>query len=104
MIHLILAGLISISVSPTVCNAPCSIRVTLKVEPAEDNERVILEIDGDNYSRVSDMDYSNGGPKTVQIWYKDLPGGDYEIRASLHKHDGKSWVAGSDKKNIKIAD
>jgi hypothetical protein len=103
MIGLILAGLITLTVKPAVCMAPCKLTVVIKVEPAKDNEKVIIEIEGDNYSRVSSIDYSNGGPKTAQITYPSVPGGVYEIRVSLHKHDGKSWVAGFDKKKVEVA-
>lgn len=90
---LILAGLIAISVSPKICNSPCDVVVVLKVEPASDNEKVIIEVEGEYYETVSFIDYSNGGPKTTRISYKRLPQGEYKIKASLHKHDGKSWVA-----------
>jgi hypothetical protein len=104
MLSLILAGVISLVVNPQVCMAPCNITVILRVEPAKDNEKVVLELEGEFYSRVSNLDYSNGGPKTTQITYPAVPGGDYEIRASLHKHDGKSWVAGVDKKKVEVRD
>lgn len=106
---LILAGLISLTVKPGVCQAPCDVVIVLKVEPAPDNEKVIVEfregegIDSITYTS-SDLDYSNGGPKTLQIKYPRIPAGTYEVRASLHKHDGKSWVAGMDKKKIEVRD
>ncbi len=95
MTWLVLAGLIALQVNPMVCQAPCTVTLVLRVEPAKDNEKVVLEVEGELYSRTTYIDFSNGGPKTQQISYKGLPGGDYTIRASLHKHDAKSWVADS---------
>ena len=103
MLHLLLAALIALAVRPGVCQAPCDIRLTLRVEQERDNAYVLLEIKGTNYSRTSYIDYSNGGPRTTEIWYKSLPAGEYEILATLHKHDGKSWVAGTAKSRITVS-
>lgn len=101
---LTLAGLIALLVNPTVCNAPCNVTITVKVEPAPDNAKVVIEfLDEDKTPyRISDLDYSNGGPKTLRITYPGVPGGAYDIVVSLHKHDGKSWVAGTDKKHVEV--
>lgn len=96
--YLILAGLISIAVNPGVCMEPCNTLVTLRVEPAKDNYMVVITVqapDSSYYSR-SDLDYSNGPPKTVQFYYKNIPAGGYTVSATLYKHDGKTWVAGRD--------
>jgi hypothetical protein len=104
---LILAGLISVTINPRICNAPCTVVLTLKVEPAKDNEKVTIEFvegEGADYIayRISDIDYSNGGPKTVQIKYPAVPAGNYWVKASLFKHDGKTWLADSDKKTLNV--
>ena len=100
MLYLILASLISVSVTPSVCLSPCNIRVILKVEPAKDNERVVLEVDGPDYYHRSDLDYTKYSVRTIQITYPNVPSGPYTVVATLYKHDGKSWVAGMDTKRV----
>ena len=104
MLYLILAGLISVTVSPRACFEPCNIRVTLKVEPAKDNERVVVEVYSTNlgYYHRSDMDYTNGQPKTIQITYPGLPAGNYVVKGVLYKHDTKTWKAGEDVQGLNV--
>lgn len=114
MLHLILATLVSVSVSPAVCFDPCTLTVTLRVEPSRDNEKVVLEIgeEGIEPYRKTDLNYTpwcneksecRYSPKTVQIRYPGVPAGNYNVTATLYKHDAKTWVAGSDKKKVTVA-
>lgn len=101
---LLVSQLISLSSLPTLCFEPCDVRVRLKVEPAEDNEKVILELESKDspYYRLSEMPYSKYQPKTVEIWYKAIPEGVYVLRATLVKHDAKTWEAGRDSVRIEV--
>ena len=103
MLNLILAGAISLLVNPQTCFAPCHISLVITVEADKANEKLIIELNSDDYQRVSNLDYSNGGPKKLQITYPDVPAGDYEVRVSIHRHDGKSWVAGVATKKVQVA-
>ena len=104
MLHLILAGLISLTLQPTTCMEPCKVSVVIRVEPAKNNQRVIVQVESEDspYYRRTDLDYSNGGPKIFELIYPDIPGGTYTVKVSLHKHDDKTWVAGTDSKTLKV--
>ena len=108
MLHLILAGLIAVQVAPVgrprdkSCFEPCSITVTVKVKEASDNNSVIIEVNSDNYYHRSDLDYTNGGPKTLRITYPNAPAGEYTVTVELKKHDGRDWIAGRDSRRLSI--
>ena len=95
MLYLILASVISLTINPKTCFEPCSFALVLKVEEAKGNEKVVIEVDGENYYHKSDLDYSNGGPKTLRLLYQEVPAGNYAITVTLHRRDGKTWVAGT---------
>jgi hypothetical protein len=95
---------ISFKLNARVCAAPCTIVMTLRVEKHEANYQVVLEAHSDlGYSRTSYIDYQNGGPVTTQIKYPDLPGGEYEFRASLFRHSAGTWLAGSAKQSALVS-
>lgn len=102
MTLLVLAAAISITVSRAVCLAPCDVVVTLRTEPAKNNQKVVLVMESDSYYRSSEMDANEWTPKTVQIVYKALPSGEYVIKVTLWKHDGATWIAGTDSKTINV--
>ena len=114
MLHLIFAGLVTVTVSPMVCHEPCQLIVRIKVEPARDNHVVVLQIDGESFSSSTQLNvapscYDKDGkevcnypPSTTQIRFPKVPGGDYVVAAVLIKHDGKTWEAGHDAKRVKV--
>ena len=104
LLLLLLANLISFTVSPTTCLAPCDLVLRVRVEPAPDNDKVAIQVEGEQFYRFTEIPYNNGGNKSFQVTYKGVPAGNYEIIVYLHKHDGKSWVAGIDKKIVKVVE
>lgn len=69
---------------PTVSFAPSTLKATITVEPNYLNRAVCLVLDSENY--VGDSCWELDGQyaaKTRTYWYKDLPAGEYEIRAVL---------------------
>ena len=96
---------ITISVAPSVCHSPCTFVVTLQVEKAADNEKVVivLEAEDSEYFRSSELPLNTQSPiRTVQIKYPKVPRGHYIIKATLYKHNGGSWIGGQDVKTIRI--
>ncbi len=94
--RVLLAALIVLRLNPTACIAPCEMVATVSVEPAADNEKLtlVLEAEDSDFGRVSEWPLNAQSPKTMQIRYSGIPKGAYLLTATLHKHDGKSWVAG----------
>lgn len=99
-----LLAAIVISITPQVCLAPCDIKVTARIEANPANNLLQMELEGPRYSQVSEIPLGENHRKTVEIWYRRVLGGNYVITARLIRHDGKSWVAGVDKKNVRVTD
>ena len=96
---------ITLSVTPSVCQEPCTLTATLQVEKATDNEKVVitLEAEDSEYFRSSDLDYSLNTPRTIQIRYISVPAGNYILKAVLYKHGGvKSRIGGMVVRSVRI--
>jgi len=91
------AELITMQIAPRMCQEPCDFRLTIKVEPAVDNDSLVIQVEAPDSSfyRRTDVPLGPRSPKTQEIWYKNVPGGTYTITAMLIKHDAKTWVAGT---------
>lgn len=93
MLAIFALALISIVVRPTVCFDPCEVRVTIRVEPAQNNEKVVLELDSDEgMYMLSEIDYSYKSPRVLELWYANLTKGEYTLKATLYRRDAGSRV------------
>lgn len=94
--NLLAATLLTLRLLPAACIAPCEMVATVSVEPARDNEKLVLVLEAEDseYYRQSELPLNEKSPKTFQVRYSRIPSGAYMLTARLHKHDGRSWVAG----------
>ena len=109
---LLLASLVTLRVPQSVYLSPGNVTITVSVKAERDNKELILELipeEGD-YERSSSLDMTpfcnDAGckypPTKMQITYPAVPAGDYWIRVTLTKHNGKDVVAGMDEKRISV--
>lgn len=110
---LLLANLITLTTTRSVCFEPCDVTIVLSVQPERDNSELRLEMiqtDG-AYYRSSSLDMSpncdeNGKcvypPQRMRITYPRVPEGAYVITATLLKHDAKTWIAGEAKSEVTV--
>src|SRR5262249_24684182 len=71
-------------VTPTQSFAPATMRIRARIEPSAENRRLAIVADGDEFYRSSEIQLDGDqAPKTVQLMFSNLPGGDYEIYAVL---------------------
>ena len=96
--------LLTLAVSPNSCIAPCSLQVRLSIEPARDNEKVMLELEADDtdYYRLSELPLNERSPKTTYIRYPDVPAGVFTLTARLIKHEGRTWMAAEARKMVVV--
>mgnify|MGYP001563935893 CR=1 FL=1 len=96
--------LLSMTITPSTCLAPCDLRVKLSVEPARDNQKVILVLDSEesDYYRLSELPLNEQSPKTVNIRYPSVPAGAFTLTASLVKHDGVTTTAATVRKSVVV--
>ena len=75
--------------------SPCDFELTLTVEKAEDNVKVEIEVDGsEGYYRNSEVPFKGEkSPRVQKIIYRAVPTGEYEVKATLFKHDLKTYEA-----------
>jgi hypothetical protein len=82
---------ITIAVSPLQSMAPTNLRVRVHVTPEADNRGLELSADSGEYYRSSWIQLDGKeAPQTITKEFQDLPGGDYEIRASLFDSAGRA--------------
>lgn len=101
---LLLTSLISVKVWPGACMEPCNIQLTLTVEPADDNHMVVVLITAPDsyYATRSEIPYDKGSPKTTYLYYRGIYAGTYTVKVVLYKHDGVTWIAGTDQTQLLV--
>jgi hypothetical protein len=74
-----------LKVFPYACQSPCTLRVTVQVDPQEDNRQYIVTVDGPNYNSSSTVQLDGAESAYTQpyLWFKDLPAGHYDVDAYL---------------------
>ena len=84
---------LTLAVSPAHSFAPATVRIRARVEPNAENRLLTIVADGPNFYRSSDVQLDGEeAPKTVELWFRDVPGGDYEVSAILTTTSGRPRV------------
>jgi hypothetical protein len=79
-----------LSVTPAQSFAPATVLVRARIEPRAENRWLALVADGPNFYRSSEIQLDGDqAPKTVELRFSNLPGGDYEIYAVLSDDTGR---------------
>ena len=81
---------LQLTIRPAVSFAPATIHILIRIEPHEDNAWVRVTADGDLYYRSTDI-YLPGrqAPRYHDVWWKDMPTGEYILWAYLGSRHGK---------------
>jgi hypothetical protein len=81
---------VKIAVSPIHSFAPSLVRVRVRVEPSHENRMLQIIADGENFYRRSDVQLEGDqSPATTQMELRNLPGGEYEVKAVLIDSNGR---------------
>lgn len=81
---------VKIAVSPVHSFAPSLVRIRVRVEPNTENRMLQVIADGDEFYRRTDVQLEGDhSPATTQMELRDVPGGEYEIKAVLIDSSGK---------------
>ncbi|MCM3879665.1 MAG: hypothetical protein ND807_06130 [Vicinamibacterales bacterium] len=85
---------ITIAVRPAVTVARGNALLKVFIEPNDRNRVLTWEVDGPNYYRSSRLDLGGAtAPRSWLFMMKNLPEGDYDIRATVTRNDRSSAVA-----------
>lgn len=81
---------LELRVTPHTCQAPCSIRIIVRVEPDPANRYVALVLDGPNFatSSVIPLNGDQSPPTQDAKWFKDIPKGEYSLDGYLQASTG----------------
>ena len=75
---------LTLAVTPAVAFAPATVRIRARIAPSVDNRLLTIVADGAEFYRSSDVQLEGDqGPQTVELFFKDVPGGEYEVCAVL---------------------
>jgi uncharacterized protein (DUF58 family) len=81
---------LKISVSPSQSMAPANLHIRLSIEPNAINRLVSIVAESEDYFRSSEVAIEGeGGPRTVIVEFRSVPGGHYEIRSALGDAKGR---------------
>ncbi len=79
---------ISITVRPAVATVKGNAQVKVLVARNEMNRSLVWEVDGPNYYRSSSMELAGAAsPRSYFFVLRDLPAGEFEVRASVLRVD-----------------
>jgi hypothetical protein len=81
--------MLQLQVSPTVTMAPAQVRVRAIIEHDAENRALEIIADGADFYRrtVVDLDGAQA-PKVNELWLQSVPGGEYEVTATLYDSRG----------------
>jgi len=92
---------VALWVTPKV--APChgNARLTILVARDAKNRQLKWEVDGPGYFRSSSIDLDGAGaPRSHSFLVRDLPAGEYEVRAIVVRSDSTTAVSRTDLKVV----
>lgn len=85
---------VSVRVSPQFCVEGSNVRVTVRVEPRDENRTLTIEADSDNFFRSSTIQLSGArAPVVHYLRLNALPSGTYEVRATVMRVDDVTSTA-----------
>ena len=91
---------ISITVRPSVTSFRGNAMLRVLVSRNEKNRMLVWEVDGPNYYRSSSMTLDGAAAaRSYFFMVKDLPGGDFDVRATVKRNDSS---AAMDRSSIKV--
>jgi hypothetical protein len=99
-LHLSADEAISITVRPAVTSFRGSAQLKVLVARDEKNRSLVWEVDGPNYYRSSSIDLDGAASARSYFFVvKDLPGGEFDVRATVKRNDSSTVV---DRSTIKV--
>ena len=91
---------ISITVRPAVTSFRGNAQLRVLVSRNERNRMLVWEVDGPNYYRSSSIALDGAAsPRSYFFLVKDLPGGEFDVRATVKRNDSSSAM---DRSTIKV--
>ena len=91
---------ISITVRPSVMSYRGSTQLKVLVSRNEKNRQLVWEVDGPGFYRSSAIELDGAAsPRSYFFIVKDLPGGEFDVRATVRRNDSSTSV---DRSSIRV--
>lgn len=85
---------VSVRVTPQFCVEGSNVRVTVRVQPHEDNRMLTIEADSEDFFRRSSIQLRGAsGPVQHELLLNALPSGHYYVRATVRREDDETRSA-----------
>jgi hypothetical protein len=85
---------LSMAVSPAQSFAPTNLTIRVRVEPDDVNRALEVVAESGAYYRSSQIPLEGSqSPRTISIEFRNVPGGDYDVRGTLIGSAGKQRAA-----------
>jgi hypothetical protein len=82
---------LTMAVSPLQSFAPTNLTIRLRVEPDAVNRALEVVAESGEYYRSSSIQLDGSeAPRTISFEFRDVPGGNYDVRGTLISSAGKS--------------
>ena len=87
-------GKLALKVTPAVAMAPAYVVATVTVERDVENRQLEVAAESETFFRSSLITLDGErAPRTNQITWRDMPGGEYAVTAVLHGSGGQRAIA-----------
>ena len=91
---------VRITVRPAVTSYRGNAQLKVLVSPNDKNRMLVWEVDGPSYYRSSSIALDGAAsPRSYFFMVKDLPGGEFDVRASVKRNDSS---VSTDRSSIKV--
>jgi hypothetical protein len=88
------AGVLGITLKGAYFAEPATVQLTIAVEPNDANRTLRIEAESERMYRSSEMPLNGANEKRLhQIMFKNLPAGNYELRAEVRSSTAVRGVA-----------
>lgn len=75
---------LKLAVTPAHSFAPATVKIRARIEPSAENRVLAIVVDGADFYRSSEIPLDGDqAPRTVELQFTALPGGDYDVYAVL---------------------
>ena len=82
---------VSVAVRPSVTNYGGSAQLKVLVARDDMNRTLVWEVDGPNYYRRSEVQLNGASaPRSYTFIVRNLPGGEFSVRATLKRNDSST--------------